>query len=151
MNHLSEFLQSEHAARYVATAKKEGHSTVLMASGDYFLSGIVGRDNKNPSDTKWINPWERIWLSLEIRTDFTRNEVLAKNVSAYFRREGDRYIVSDLGESVRALRLASGLKSGDDINAAQRAAIAEASSYPFSGTITQSKSATGGSLAAGDV
>lgn len=54
----------------------------------------------------------RAWWRIETDGAWTRVHVgmlaLCVEATAYFRPEGDRYIVSDLGEGVRALRLRTG-------------------------------------------
>ena len=48
-------------------------------------------------------PWRRFWLSC------TRDDRNKDGLNVYFRPEGDRYIVTDLGEGVRALRMRTGM------------------------------------------
>lgn len=78
------YLQSEKAERDVAGAL-----------GDTFHRG------------PWsvISPGEFGWVT---GCSYLHDEVHSDPLRVYFRSEGDRYIVTDLGEAVRALRLRTG-------------------------------------------
>lgn len=50
--------------------------------------------------------WNQVRLS---QRDAELLDAMATRVSAYYRPDGDRYVVTDLGEGVRALRLRTGI------------------------------------------
>lgn len=79
------YLQSEQATLDVATH---------VARGSHW--SIVDHPRA------WFAGKEGCWMQLKLRVE--KEEVIA-----YFRPEGDRYIVTDLGDAVRALRLRTGV------------------------------------------
>ena len=54
-------------------------------------------------DSGWVKDEAWAWTSLWLWDDAQRREVVA-----YYRPDGDRFVVTDLGEGVRALRLRTG-------------------------------------------
>ena len=66
--------------------------------------------------------WNQVRLS---QRDAELLDAMATRVSAYYRPYGDRYVVTDLGEGVRALRLRTGMIHGAAVNCAKpmRAAL----------------------------
>ena len=66
-------------------------------------------------DSGWVKDEAWAWTSLWLWDDAQRREVVA-----YYRPDGDRFVVTDLGEGVRALRLRTGAKYIDILQKCRR-------------------------------
>lgn len=89
--------------------KPAGHASIKVQSFD-----IDTMLTLNKRDA-----WNQVRLS---QRDDEMSGAMTPRVSAYYRPDGDRYVVTDLGEGVRALRLRTGAKYIDILQKCRRTA-----------------------------
>lgn len=87
-------------AEYLASEQAREDVRLALASPLHSVAGCVLKDNWFLSRTE-----AEAWMCLDISDNETQQPI----VSAYYRPDGDRYVVTDLGEGVRALRLRTGV------------------------------------------
>lgn len=96
------YLQSDAAAEHVAALLAQPDpgphgNRSLRVPECVRATGVVWRASP-------VGKWQRI----ELHRALLRYEATYEEVGVFVRQEGERYIVSDLGEAARALRLSSG-------------------------------------------
>ncbi len=126
---VEEYLQSEEAVHDVA-ALLDAHNARPFPDGS---------PHHHAADTQhrewWISRYGA-WRRVSCRPALYRMDGHDALAFAYFRPEGDRYVVTDLGEAVRALRLRTGYAA--DHGAArgpERERLHDAACVPFHGRL----------------
>jgi len=105
---VAEYLQSEQAVQAAQILLLESKSGARRAAVDAPL----------PFGEMAIQPaamWQRAWHCVYLCARYARYAVAHEMAVVYFRPEGDRYIVTDLGVAVRALRLRTGRVGGESL------------------------------------
>ncbi len=98
---VAEYLQSEEAVHDVAALleAKRAHARLEVHPG---IRVLRREGQAHGWGHGYVGPWQRVSFG-------GARYPQEKHVYAYYRPEGDRYIVTDLGEAVRALRLRTGV------------------------------------------